>query len=98
MEGKWDTSSKLSDVLLEILKEDNLGQKMLENRAISLWRVIIGPTVVRATKDVSMRDGVMFVHLTSSVVRHELIMLKSKVMESINKAVGENVVTDIVFC
>lgn len=98
MEGRWDTSSKLSEVLLDVLKEDNIGQKMLESRAISLWRVIIGPTVVKATKEVSISNGVMYVHLTSSVVRHELIMLKSNVLNSINKAVGENVVTDIVFC
>ena len=97
MERKWDTSSKLSEVMLEILRENDLGKKMLENRAISLWQVIIGPTVAHATKDVYIKDGVMFVHLTSSVVRHELIMLRGKIMQRINEAVGQNIITDIVF-
>lgn len=97
MEGKWDTSKRVSEIVLEILRENNLGGQMLEHRAIDLWKVIVGPTVNRMTKNVYVNDGVMYVELTSSVVRQELLMLKSKILENFETAVGKNIITDIVF-
>ncbi|MCQ2204656.1 MAG: DUF721 domain-containing protein [Bacteroidales bacterium] len=92
-----DTSKKISEVLLDIFNENNLGAKMLENRAVSLWHAVVGPTVSKYTKNVYMNNGVLHVEMSSSVVRQEMIMLKKKVIENINKAVGDDVVEDVVF-
>ena len=70
---------------------------MLENRAVNLWQVIVGPTVGRVTQKVYINNGTLCVQLTSSVVKQELIMLKSKIISKINDAVGEGVVKDIYF-
>ncbi|MCQ2228538.1 MAG: DUF721 domain-containing protein [Bacteroidales bacterium] len=97
MEGKWDTSKRLSEVVMEYMRDNDITKKMLENRAISLWQVVIGPTAQRSTKNVYMHDGVMYVEMTSSVVRHELLMLKSHIISRLNEAVGKQLVTDIIF-
>lgn len=97
MDGKWDTSKKLSEVVLEYMRDNNISKQLLEHRAVSLWKVIIGPTAQRCTRNVYIRDGVMFVEMNSSVVRHELLMLKSHIIKKLNESMGENVITDVVF-
>ncbi len=97
MYQKRDTSKKLSEILIDVMGEGDLGKKMLEHRAADLWQVVLGPTVNQATKRVYVHDGVMYVELFSSVARHELTLIKSKVIEAINKAIGSNVIHDVVF-
>ncbi len=97
MYPKRDTSRRLSDIVLDVLREGNLTSRMLETRAASLWQVVLGPTVNRSTREVYVRDGVMHVMLSSSVVRHELSMMKMQILQRINQAVGSEVVKDIVF-
>lgn len=92
-----DTSKKLSEIVIEIMKEDGTTRQMLEHKAQALWHTVMGPTVNRATTFVRVRDGVMYVGLTSSVVRNELFHLKSRIIEAINKALGQALVTDIRF-
>lgn len=90
-------AQKMSAIVLEILKENDMGRHLLEHRAVDLWRVVTGPTVVGVTRNVYVKDGVMFVELQSSVVRNELLMLKNKILDNINSAVGQDVIQDIVF-
>lgn len=97
MEGKWDTSKRLSEIVFDIMREEKIGNQMLENRAVNLWQVIVGPAVGRVTKNVFINNGVLHVQLTSSVVKQELIMLKSKIISKINEAVGSGIVKDIYF-
>lgn len=97
MEPKRDTSKKLSTILEEVLRENNMNRQLLEHKASSLWSMVLGPTVNHVTRDVYVHNGVMFVELTSSVVRQELTMIKNRIMKRINEAVGSDVLTDIVF-
>lgn len=92
-----DTSKKLSDVVLEVLKENGTSKHMLEHRAQTLWHTVMGPTVNKATTSVRVRDGIMYVGLNSSVVRNELFHLKGRIIAAINKATGQDVITDIRF-
>lgn len=92
-----DTSKRLSEVVLEILKENGTSKQMLEHRAQTLWHTVMGPTVNKVTTSVRMRDGVMYVGLSSSVVRNELFHLKGRIIAAINKALGQDIVTDIRF-
>lgn len=89
-------AQKMSAIVLEVLKENDMGRHLLEHRAVDLWRVVTGPTVVGVTRNVYVKDGVMFVELQSSVVRNELLMLKNKILDNINSAVGQDVIQDIV--
>ncbi len=91
------TTQSIADVLSEIMRTQNINKGLFEHRLIGLWGQILGPAVERVTKQVYVTDGVMFVYLNSSVVRGELLMLKDKIINRLNDAVGEKVLRDIVF-
>ena len=70
--------------------------KLLEVNALNAWESVVGQTINRHTKNIYIKDGVLFVKLDSSVVRNELAMLKQPLMKKINETVGAKVVSDIV--
>ena len=92
-----DTSKKLSEVLIEYFKEENINVGLLQHRAKTLWSVLFGHTINNATRNVYMRDNVLIVELQSSVVRHELSMMKSKIIKKFNDALGTEFINDIIF-
>ncbi len=92
-----DTSKKLSQILIDVLKEDGTSRLMLERRAQTLWHTVMGPTVNKVTTSVRVSNGVMYVGLSSSVVRSELFRLKGRIIGAINKAIGQDVIRDIRF-
>ena len=92
-----DTSKKLSEVLIEYFKEENINVGLLQHRAKTLWSVLFGPTINNATRNVYMRDNVLIVELQSSVLRHELSMMKRKIIKKFNDALGTEFINDIIF-
>ncbi len=87
----------ISDVIKEVLKKQNLNKGMLENRAVHYWAKVLGPSVARATHRIYIRNGVLYVEMTSSVLRNELMMWKDKIIANLNQSIGEDIVRDIVF-
>ncbi len=86
----------IKDIISEILKNQHLDLKMLENRVVRSWEKVIGRTVARATTQIYMYQGTLYVSINSSVMRNELLMLKDKIMDALNQEVGHIVVTAIV--
>jgi hypothetical protein len=57
---------------------------------------MLGNNIARATTKIFIKDRVLFVYLKSSIVRNELMMLKSSIIKSLNEQAGEKVIDDIV--
>lgn len=87
----------IGDVLKEVFKNQRLNRGLLENRAVHYWGQVLGDSVARATHRIFMKNGVLYVEMTSSVLRNELMMWKDKIINNLNAAIGENIVRDIVF-
>ncbi|MCW3788134.1 DUF721 domain-containing protein [Plebeiibacterium sediminum] len=87
---------KIKEIISEILKRDHLDHKMLENRVVRSWEKVIGRNVARATTQIFMHNGTLYVSINSSVMRNELLMLKDRIMLALNNEVGHQIVTAIV--
>ena len=78
----------ISDLLVDFLRENGLEQQFLEGKIVEAWPVVLGPTVVRYTGDISIRDGVLFVHIKSAPLRQELFNCRFQLVEKLNQAIG----------
>jgi F0F1-type ATP synthase delta subunit len=92
---------KNSQTVGEVLKdffEDNaeLYEKMLEIRLQRGWGEILGPMIQQYTRNVYVKNHVLYVSLTSSVLRSELTLCREKLIKSLNDYAGSNVIYDIV--
>lgn len=83
-------------VLQEYLKELQIDQKLKEIRLIGSWESVMGRTVTRYTKSIALKNRVLFVQMTSSIARNELVMMRQGIIEAMNKNAGEKMIDDIV--
>ncbi|GAF04871.1 DUF721 domain-containing protein [Saccharicrinis fermentans] len=87
----------IKSIIKEYLSQNrDLDHKMLENRVVRSWEKVIGKTVARATTNIYVYQGTLYLSINSSVMRNELLMLKDKIMQALNEEVGHQIVTAIV--
>ena len=81
----------LGEVLRDFFEDNTeLYEKMMEIRVQRAWGEVLGPTIMQYTRNIYVRDKVLHVSLTSSVLRSELV-------KSLNDYSGASVITNIVF-
>jgi len=88
---------KLSQAIQDYLKALKIDKKVQEAGLIHSWETKMGKTIARDTEKLYFKKGVLYVHLKSAVLRHELFMMKSKVIALLNEGYAEPLVLDVVF-
>jgi predicted nucleic acid-binding Zn ribbon protein len=86
----------LAEALDDYIREMNLGEKLSEAGLINSWEEVVGKAISSRTKKIYIKDQVLYVHLSSSVVRNELLMLREALREKLNQKAGKAVIRDIV--
>jgi predicted nucleic acid-binding Zn ribbon protein len=86
----------LGSAIREYLKVEKIDGKIAEVEAVSLWESVIGKQIARATSSIYIKDGTLYVHLKSSIVRNELMMMRNDIVRAMNQRVGRRVITAIV--
>jgi Dna[CI] antecedent, DciA len=87
----------LSDVIRQVLKSQKLDIHLYEKMLIEAWPVVLGENIVKYTTDLVIKKRVLYVSLSSSVLRHDLFLSKEQIKQSLNKQVGTEVIVDIIF-
>ena len=86
----------LAEAVNDFIKEMNLGEKLSEVGVINSWEEIVGKAISSRTSKIYIKDHILYVHLNSSVVRNELLMLRETLKEKLNEKAGAEVIKDIV--
>jgi len=86
----------LAEAIKDYINEMKLGGKLSEVGTINSWEEIVGKAISSRTTRIYIKDHVLYVHLNSSVVRNELLMLREVLKEKLNEKAGAEVVKDIV--
>jgi len=86
----------LAEALQDYIREMKLGDKLSEIGLISSWEEMVGRAISSRTKKIYIKDQILYVHLSSSVVRNELLMLRNALKDRLNEKAGKEVIRDIV--
>jgi predicted nucleic acid-binding Zn ribbon protein len=86
----------LAEAIKDYVREMNLDVKLSEVGVINSWEEVVGKAISSRTSKIYIKDHVLFVHLNSSVVRNELLMLRQALKEKLNEKAGSEVIKDIV--
>lgn len=87
---------KLGEALQEFIKENHLQKGMDKVAAREAWVKLMGNGVNNYTTGVELRGGTLFISLSSSVLREELGMGKSKIIAMLNEELGKDLVKKLV--
>jgi predicted nucleic acid-binding Zn ribbon protein len=86
----------IENVIREFLKEMHIDQKLKEVGIVSQWEKLMGKTVAVRTSQIYIRNHILYIHVTSSVLKNELLMMRQAIIEKINEEAGEKIVEQIV--
>jgi predicted nucleic acid-binding Zn ribbon protein len=87
----------LKQAIEKLLNHYKLRGKFDETGIVAMWPEIMGTAVANRTKQIYVHQRKLFVRIESSVVKNELLMVKSAIVDKLNEKTGSQVITDIVF-
>ena len=73
-----------------------MARKLAEGSLPDVWRKVVGEVVAAQTRQVRFVQGTLYVHVTSSIIRSELMMQREALVRSINKKLGTDLVQSVV--
>ncbi|MBR3878424.1 MAG: DUF721 domain-containing protein [Bacteroidaceae bacterium] len=94
---KRGETKSIADLVREMCREEGLETPLNEYRLIQAWSQVLGPAVQSYTKELNIHNQVLYVKVTSSVLRHELFMNRKSLVHRLNNHVKAQVITDIIF-
>lgn len=86
----------LAEAIKDYINEMNLGEKLSETAVLNSWEEIVGKAISSRTTRIYIKNHILFIHLSSSVVRNELMMLRESLRDKLNEKAGKEVIRDIV--
>lgn len=94
---KRKNTQMIGEVLRDIFEENTeMYEKILEIRIKRAWGIVLGEMVLQYTRNLYVKDKVLYVSLTSSVLRNELTLCRERLVKSLNDYARSTVITDIV--
>jgi hypothetical protein len=86
--------------ILEAFFEDNpqMADKLAETRLMNYWNNEMSPAISRYTDHLFVKNRVLYVRLTSAVLKNELMMHREQMVINLNREAGRAVIDTIVFC
>ena len=87
----------IKDLVMQNLRENGLETPLLQKRLVDAWPEVAGPSVARFTREVSIYNQVLYVKLSSPVLRTELSMRRQTFIDKLNHIVGAKIITDVRF-
>lgn len=85
----------LKDILSEFKQDHKFSQHLSELKLRETWEKELGITIAKYTSKIYFRNGILYVKLDSSVLRHELHANREIVINKLNQALGEKLVKEL---
>lgn len=73
-----------------------LYHQMLEHRVARLWGELFGPTIAAYTTNTCVKNRILYVSMTSSVMRAEMLSMRKRLVKKLNAEAGSDVIDDVV--
>ncbi|PMQ02135.1 MAG: hypothetical protein CBR30_00290 [Dictyoglomus sp. NZ13-RE01] len=87
----------ISNELWNVFSYFKLDEKLREHLLIEKWDEVVGNVLSQHTNPKSIRNGILFVDVDSSIWAQELSLLKHKIIEDLNNIFSSNIIKDIMF-
>ncbi|MGV8878988.1 MAG: DUF721 domain-containing protein [Sphingobacteriaceae bacterium] len=87
----------LKEAIAQMMQVYKIKRKFDETAIVTIWPEIMGAPVANRTKEVFIRNKKLFLRIESSVVKNELLIMRSQIIEKINEKAGSELVTEMIF-
>ena len=85
---KRNDAEQIGDMIRKFFRLNGLESPLNEYRLVQAWKDVVGPAIAGYTSNLYIKNQILYVHLTSSVLRQELMMGRDLLVRNLNKQVG----------
>ena len=87
----------LKKAIKDAVEKTGIDAALKQERAVFLWKDIVGEVVADVTETKGVEKGVLTVKTNSPTWRQELHMQKNEILDKINKKIGSKAIKEIRF-
>ena len=96
MAKRFNEESPISDVLKQFISQNKLEAGMDVVNVREAWKNLMGKGVNNYTTEIQLKGSVLYVALSSAVLREELSYGKDKIIKMINEELRKDLVTNLI--
>jgi hypothetical protein len=94
---RLESKTTLGEAIDKIMKAYRLDGKLKEIELLSKWEEMMGRAVFLRTKNLHIKNKILYLELDSSVMRDELLNGKSIIIQRVNQTAGFQMINDVWF-
>ena len=87
----------LKEAIEQMLQVYKIKKRYDETGIITAWPNMVGKSVANRTKEIFIHDKKLFLRIESSVIKNELIMMRTQIIDKINNEAKTVLVEEIIF-
>ena len=87
----------LKEAIEQMLQVYKIKRRYDETGIKSSWPGLVGKSVANRTKEIYIRDKKLFLRIESSVIKNELILMRTQIIDKINNEANTVLVEEIIF-
>lgn len=94
--NKSNSEWHIQEAFLQMLEENHLKEKYIEYKIYAMWGDFIGKPIMKYTTKLHIKNKKLYVYINSPIVKNELRMLRSEILENIQLKIGKNYINDVI--
>lgn len=94
---KKSNSEQVGVILRRFMRDEGLETPLNQFRLMSAWKDVMGDGIEQYTGDMFIKNQTLFVKINSSVLKNNLMMMRTSLVDKLNNTVNAQVITDIHF-
>ena len=86
----------IGDAIKGFLHKSHLRNGIRAVQIEEIWEQLMGKTIAKYTDKIQIINHTLFITTQVAPLKNELLFQKDKIIERVNEALGEKVITDVV--
>jgi len=87
----------LKEAIEQMLQVYKIKRRFDETSVIAHWPELVGKSVANRTKELFIHNKKLFLRIESSVIKNELMLMRTQIIEKINDEAKSVLVDEIIF-
>jgi predicted nucleic acid-binding Zn ribbon protein len=87
----------IKEAIEQMLNVYKIKRRFDETGIVTMWPQLVGNSVANRTKEIFIREKKLFLRIESSVIKNELVLMRSQIIQKINDEAKTELVAEIVF-
>ncbi|MDB5123974.1 MAG: hypothetical protein JWP94_2103 [Mucilaginibacter sp.] len=87
----------LKEAIEQMMQVYKIKRKYDETGVIANWPDLVGKSVANRTKELFIHDKKLFLRIESSVIKNELMLMRTQIIDKINEDAKGVLVDEIIF-